>query len=100
MSDEIVKSYESQLAEEMRELSKQFPLIGQLFVEMMQSVTTHENALEALNQYSAHLEAGRQEQDWKLSILKDLAVQSLKRTDPGFELNVPGFDDPSGGQVH
>ena len=100
MSDEIGESYENQLADEMRELSKRFPLIGQLFVEMMQSVTTHENALEALNQHSAHLEAGRQEQDWKLSILKDLAIQSLKRTDPGFELNVPGFDDPSGGQVH
>jgi len=92
MKDEIIEEYSEELSEEMQRFSKEYPVLSQLFVEVMQAVTSHETALNALNEYSAHLEAGRQDHDWKLSVLKDLAVQSLKRIDPNFELNLPGFD--------
>jgi len=100
MADEITVKYEKELAAEMERFVKEYPLLGQLFTELMQAAAVHENALDALNQHSAHLEAGRQDHDWKLAVLKDLAIQTLRRSDPGFELNLPGFDEPSGGQLH
>ena len=98
--EDNLDEYNQDLTEELERFVKDYPRLGRLFVEMMNAVSTHENALEALNQHSAHLEAGKQDHDWKISVLKDLAVQTLKRSDPTFEINLPGFDEPTDGQLH